>query len=212
MTGKRKLWALALMILLLLGGVQTLGLKARAAGAASAAGAAPAPAKTAPARETVELSGETVEYDVNRRVSVVTGSPGTPATLVSGKLMLSGARLEYAEETGVAKVEGGVRLEQTAPDQVTLTAKSLTADLRARTAQVQGEVKMVSGKAVATADTAFFQSHERQVTLTGSPQVRSDGNLLQGKEILFFLADQRALARGGSRVTVVAEQAAKGGE
>ncbi|MDI6869817.1 MAG: LptA/OstA family protein [Bacillota bacterium] len=166
----------------------------------------------AAAGETVELSGETVEYDVNRRVSVVTGGSGAPATLVSGRLTLSGERLEYAEATGQVKVEGGVRLEQSEPDRFVLTARTLTCDLKARTARAQGEVRLVSGKAVATAAAAFFDSKERQVVLSGDPEVRSDGNVLRGKEIVFFLAGSKIKAQGGSRVTVPVEQAGEKGE
>jgi lipopolysaccharide export system protein LptA len=159
------LWLIpASALALVLAGAQALPLRS-----ARAAGAAPA----GTAKETVQLSGESVEYDVGRKISVVTGGPGAPATLVSGKLTLTGARLEYSGETGLVKVEGGVRLEQTAPDQVTVTARTLTADLKARTARLLGEVRLVSGKAQATAQAAFFQGKERQVTLTGDPELRS---------------------------------------
>jgi lipopolysaccharide export system protein LptA len=192
------LWAVVGLAILGLAGLSP-------AGVAVGAGAG-APAGAAKGGEMVELSGETVEYDVNRRVSVVTGKPGAPATLTSGKLKLSGERLEYAETTGQARLEGGVRLEQTAPDQFILTARTVTAELKARTARAEGEVRLVSGKTVATAAAAFFQDQERQVVLSGEPEVRSEGSVLQGKEIVFFLADQRAVARGGSRVTVPVEQ------
>jgi lipopolysaccharide export system protein LptA len=200
------LWLIpAAVLTAVLAGAQALpGLRARAATTAPGGGAA--------AKETVELAGESVEYDVTRRVSVVTGGPGAPATLVSGKLTLSGARLEYSEENGLVKVEGGVRLEQTAPDQVVVTARTLTADLKARTAQLSGEVRLASGKAVATSATAFFQGKERQVTLTGNPEVRSDGNILTGQEIVFLLAEQKLKARGGSRVTVPSVPGGQGGE
>ncbi|HHW13326.1 MAG TPA: hypothetical protein GXX28_00135, partial [Firmicutes bacterium] len=157
----------------------------------------------AAARETVELSGETVEYDVERRVSVVTGGPGTPATLVSGKLNLSGARLEYNATTGQVKAEGGVRLEQTEPDRVVATARTLTADVKARTAVLQGDVRIVSGKAVATAAQARFDSKGRQVTLSGSPEVRLEENVLRAKEVVFFLAEQKVRASGGSQAQVL---------
>ncbi len=166
----------------------------------------------AAAGETVELSGETIEYDVNRQVSVVTGKPGAPATVVSGELVLSGERLEYVGATGQVRLEGGVRLEQSEPDQFVLTARTLTADLKARTARAEGEVRLVSGKAVATAATAVFESKGRQVTLSGEPEVRSEDNVLRGKEIVFLLAEQKVLARGGSRVTVAGEQAGQKGE
>ncbi|MGE5553949.1 MAG: LptA/OstA family protein [Betaproteobacteria bacterium] len=169
-------------------------------------------AVSAPAGERVELSGETVEYDVNRRVSVVTGKPGAPATLISGKLSLRGDRLEYAEETGQARLEGGVRLEQTEPDQFVLTARTLTADLKARTARAEGAVRLVAGKAVATAATAVYQGKERQVVLSGEPEVCSEGSVLQGTEIVFLLAEQKVMARGGSRVSVPAEQVGLKGE
>ncbi len=197
-----RLWPLAALLVILASAGAAVGAGAPA-GAAKAGETKAGPAK---AGETVELSGETVEYDVNRRVSVVTGKPGAPATLVSGKLTLSGERLEYAEATGQARLEGGVRLEQTAPDQFVLTARTVTADLKARTARAEGEVRLVSGKAVATAAAAFFQDKERQVVLSGEPEVRSEGSVLKGKEIVFLLAEQRALARGGSRVTIPAEQ------
>lgn len=173
--------------------------------AVTAGGSLAAPAAKS-AKETVELTGETVEYDVNRRVSIITGGPGAPATLVSGELVLSGERLEYSEATGLVKVEGGVRLEQTAPDPFVLTARTLTADIKARTAQAQGEVRLSRGKAVATAETAFFQGKERQVLLSGGPVVRIEESVLQGKEILFSLADEKVKARGGSRVSVPAGQ------
>lgn len=162
------------------------------------------------ARQQVELSGESVEYDVDRRVSVVLGSPGAPATLVSDKLSVSGERLEYSEATGLVKVEGNVRLEQSAPDQVTLTARTVTFDLKERTAQAHGEVRLTSGKATAEAGAALFRSKERVVVLREAPVVRVEENVLRGKEIVFSLADQKVTARGGSRVTVLVEEVSKG--
>jgi lipopolysaccharide export system protein LptA len=166
---------------------------------ALAAGASPAAPQAA---DRVELSGDTIEYDVARRVSIVTGTPGSPAILVSGKLRLSGQRLEYSEGTGLVKVEGDVRLEQSVPDQFTLTARQLTADVKARTARAQGEVVFVSGKASATAGLAVFQGKERQLTFSETPVVKMDQSELAGREIVYSLADQRVVARGGSRVTV----------
>lgn len=178
-------------------------LRALAAGAGGTSPAAPAAAQAAsPAADNLELSGETIEYDVAHRASIVTGTPGNQAVLVSGKLRITAPRLEYAEATGQVKAEGGVRLEQASPDQFTLTARQLTADLKARTARAQGEVALVSGKASATAGLAVFQGKERQLILSDSPVVKLEGNELSGKEIVFTLADQKVVARGGSRVTV----------
>lgn len=163
-------------------------------------------------RETVELSGETVEYDVERRISVVTGGPGAPASLVSGKLSLSGARLEYNATTGQVRAEGGVRLEQAEPDRVVATARALTADVKTRTAVLQGDVRIVSGKAVATGALAHFDSRARVVTLTGSPEAypeaRLDENVLRAKEIVFSLAERKVRASGGSRARVLLPETA----
>lgn len=175
-----------------------------------AAGTSPAPAKAA--KEAVELSGESVEYDANRRVSVVSGGPGGPAVLTTTKLTLSADRLEYSQETGKVKAEGNARLEAKEPDQFVLTARTLSAELKARTARAQGEVRLSTEKAVATAGEAFYQEKERLVTLVGDPEVRLEENVLRGKEIVYSLAEQRVKARGGSRVTVFVDRGDEKGE
>lgn len=204
---RKVLWLVAVVALLLAlaGAAQgTFGWRARAAGTAAV--------PTKAAKEAVELSGESVEYDANRRVSVLTGGAGGPAVLTTARLTLSADRLEYAEETGQVKVEGNVRLEGMEPDRFVLTARTMTADLKARTARAQGDVRLSTGKAVATAGEAFYQEKERQVVLLNGPEVRFEENVLKGKEIVYSLAEQRVKARGGSRVTVFVDRSAEKGE
>jgi lipopolysaccharide transport protein LptA len=161
------------------------------------------------AAKTVELSGDSVEYDVQAKLSHVLGKPGAPAVLRSEEMVLTGDRIEYNEAASTAKVEGNVRLERLSPDRVVLTAEEIFVDVAKETAVAKRKVKLVRDKTEASAAQAVFSNKERQVVLTGEPVVRSGGNTITGSEILYSLANDKVAVRGGSKVVVVREDASK---
>lgn len=67
-----------------------------------------------------------------------------------------------------------------------------------------GDVRIVQGERVATAQKAVYRSTEGRIVLTGSPKVHRGQSFIEGDEIIFFLDEKKSLVKSGDgRVNAV---------
>jgi len=72
-------------------------------------------------------------------------------------------------------------------------------------AEADGNVRIVRGEQVATAERAVYDSRAETIMLSGSPKVRQGESFLVGSEITIYLREQRSVVHGaeGGRVNAV---------
>lgn len=72
-------------------------------------------------------------------------------------------------------------------------------------AEASGNVRVVRGDQVATADDAVYDSRRETIFLSGSPKVKQGESYLVGSEITIYLREQRSVVHGsdGGRVNAV---------
>lgn len=63
-----------------------------------------------------------------------------------------------------------------------------------------GDVKIVSGNRIATAQKAVYYKDEEKVVLTGDPEVREGKDAVSGNIITLFLKEDKSIVEGGKVV------------
>lgn len=125
-------------------------------------------AEKAPAPEPIEVTAQTME------AVQATGRVHFAGTVVAKQ----GVRTVYAQSLDL--VFGG--------------------DEKARvleTVEASGEVRVVEGERIATADRMIYLQQEESMTLTGNAQVQQGDNRISGDEIVLFLRENRSLVKSG---------------
>lgn len=68
-----------------------------------------------------------------------------------------------------------------------------------------GEVRIVQGERIATADRALLIQKEGKIILNGSARLRQGQDLVQGEEVTVFINEERSIVKGqeGGRVNAI---------
>lgn len=68
-----------------------------------------------------------------------------------------------------------------------------------------GEVRIVQGERIATADRALLIQKEGKIVLNGSARLRQGQDLVQGEEVTVFINEERSVVKGqeGGRVNAI---------
>jgi lipopolysaccharide export system protein LptA len=90
---------------------------------------------------------------------------------------------------------------------VTLYAHEMRVYLQAKAQEIDrieayGDVRIVQGEKVATAQKGVLHNREGRIVLTGSPKVHQGDDFVSGDEITVFTREEKSVVRGseGSRV------------
>ena len=95
-----------------------------------------------------------------------------------------------------------------------LTAMFDASAKQMKQAVVEGKtVQIVQGDKTATGTKAVFDGAAQTITMTGNPVVRQGNSEVSGERIIFYMAEDRAIAEGGAsqrvKATIFTEEMAK---
>jgi lipopolysaccharide export system protein LptA len=144
----------------------------------------------------VHITAGTAEYFNAESLVIFTGS----VVATQGDATLTGERLEV-KFTAAATPPGGKPGSLT-DAQSGRRISTLTATQNVTFRQVDAE----TGKErYATGEKAVYEAEARIVTLTGSPRLWENKNVIVGEEMVFHLADKRVVVKGKVNLTVYPE-------
>ena len=140
---------------------------------------------------------------------VATGIAAEQITTVDTKqpIEITARRLELIQQQRQSIFTGDVVAKQ---GDMVLSADKLTVFLQEKQDQIDrleavGQVKVVQGNRVATADRAVFYQREEKLVLSGHAIVVQDNNKVSGDEIDIYLKENRSVIKSSksSRVKAV---------
>jgi lipopolysaccharide export system protein LptA len=121
-------------------------------------------------------------------------------------------RLEAEDITGRVNFIGRVVATQ---GDLTIYSSRMTLFLHPEDRDVErveafGEVRIVQGDRVATAQQGVFFRNEARIVLTGEPRVHQGEDFIAGEEIIVYLEEERSVVRGSENARVRATFHPKG--
>lgn len=132
-----------------------------------------------------------------------TAEPPAPAKR-SEPIDITSDRLEADDATKQIRFLGQVVARQA---DVTLYAREMRVFLQPQGQEIEriealGEVRIVQGEKVATADKGVLENREGKIILTGAPKVHQGKDFVTGDEITLYLHEEKSAVRslGESRV------------
>lgn len=78
--------------------------------------------------------------------------------------------------------------------------ESKAANLSVSRIEATGKVRIQRGEGKATCQKAVFYQDEQKIVLSGKPVAWQKGNIVKGRQITMFLAEDRTVVEGGSQV------------
>lgn len=154
-----------------------------------------------PAHDTLTMFDGSLTVDDSYCPADVEESGQALVFIVQGRTVASGTRLVYDNGTGLAELDGPVRLLRTAEGdspEITANAASLTFDVETDLSTLSGDVAVSSGERISHADVLVLDEAAGLAQLTGDPARSVEGNnTIRGSELLYYLDADEVVVTGG---------------
>ena len=114
-----------------------------------------------------------------------------------GPIQIRSDRLEAEQQMNRVTFSGEVIAEQ---GDVTIYADEIILHYLPESREIEqmvslGDVRIVQGERVATAQKAVYRRTEGRIVLTGSPRIHRGQSFIEGDEIIFFLDEEKSLVK-----------------
>lgn len=126
----------------------------------------------------------------------------------AGKIEVTSLQMEADQQTGAVVFIGEVvakRNDMTVyADRMTLYFVEQDAKRKIDHLDAEGQVRVVEGDRVATANRLYYVQREDKMTLVGDAEIHQGENLVSGEEIILFLKENRSFVKSGKEGRVKA--------
>lgn len=163
----------------------------------------------APAGDTLNMFGGSVAVDESYCPVDVSKSAAEDVYIVQGRTLISGTELLYDNATGLAQLEGPVKLLRQAEGdgpEIVASSESLSFDVETDESTLLGTVMVRSDTRTSFADSLVLDEAAGLATLTGSPARSVDGSdEITGDVLLYYLDTDDVVVMGGVSGTLELE-------
>ncbi len=148
-----------------------------------------------------------LSFIINSFLIIILFSPGTFASTLDEKdgksqIIISSETLTADNKNNTAVFEGKVVAKT---DDMTMYSDKMTVSYDSKDSKIikihaLGNVKVHNEDRALFSKEAIYIEKEEKIIFTGNPKAIKGGNMITGKQIIFFLKDNRAVVEGSRMV------------